>query len=146
MMVKMDAQKSAGGSSGNVLPFVTDNGHYQSNTCNLAFDNDDTTWWISAGSNPDKGGYIYADYGELVSLKKVILRTGNFNNTDVTNTINIYGADVNNQNKTLIATTTAKYTDGRKEIALTGSYRYYYFEAIGTSSGFGSFSHLSAYE
>ena len=134
-----------GGGTGNVLPYVTDNGHFSTYTIDLAFNNDDATWWISEGSSPSLGGYIYADYGELVSLKKAIVRTGNYGNSDVTNTINIYGADENNQNKTLIATTTAKYSDGRKEIALTGSYRYYYFEAIGTSAAFGSFSHLSAY-
>jgi len=146
-MAKVRAGLSgASGGGGNALPFVTDNGHYQTNTCNLALDNDDTTWWISAGSNPSYGGYIYADYGEVVSLKKVIVRTGNYNNSNVNNTINIYGADINNQNKTLIATTTAKYTDGRKEIQLTGSYRYYYFEAVGSSAGFGSFSHLSTYQ
>lgn len=130
------------GSGENIIAF--DNGHYENYILGNAFDNDDSTFWISSGDSPRFGGIVTIDFIEPRSLSKIILRTGSYNGTDVTMTINIYGGNnPSGQNKTLITTTTAKYSDGKKNISVSGSYRYYFIEITGNSTAFGSLSHLS---
>ena len=139
-IIKQDYGALGGGE--NIV--VYDDGHYEDYTLGNAFDNNDSTFWISKGDSPRYGGMVTIDFIEPRSLSKITLRTGSYGGTDVTMTINIYGGNnPSGQNKTLITTTTAKYSDGKKNISVSGSYRCYFIIPIGNSSAFGSFSHLS---
>ena len=145
-MAKVRASLSSGGSGGGglAIPVIAENGHWQTYSLNNALDGNENTYWISSGS-VSYGGTVTMDFGELVSLSKIVLRAGYYGSNNDPKTINIYGADENNQNKTLITSTSIKYTDGRVDIPVNGNYRYYYIEVLGNSAAFGSLSYISAY-
>lgn len=133
--------RSSSGGSGNGIKAmnISVSSTYQSNIMQYMFDDDSTTWWIA---NTETGS-VYVENLEVADVTTIIVRTGNFSNSNLNQTITIFGSNTStSQNLTQLATITTKYSDGDRNLTVS-KYKYYVVQIAGSNAAFGSLTKLA---